>query len=373
MVEIKYVDNKADLKRFVNYPYQKYKNDPNWLAPLRIGEMEKFQPEKYPFHEHADVKAYLAEENGQIVGRIAVIDDDLHNQTHHNNMLFFGFFEAENNDVAQKLYKVVEDEAVKLGRGRIRGPLNPSLNDGAGFQLDAFDTDPYIMMPQSPPEYIEYAQNAGYSKIMDLYSWRITAETGLSERVAKLAERVAKRNDFSIRSLNMKNYDAEVERVLNFYNEVWEDNWEQVKYTEAEARYLAKELKMIVDPKMVIFLEIDNELAGIAVGFPDINQVFKKIPSGRLLPFGIFKLLLKKFYINKIRLPILGLSPKHRNKGLELVLISEFAKAALDRGYKEAECSWILEDNDGINKSIKAAGAELYKTYRIFQKELVTT
>ncbi len=372
MVEIKYVDSKADLKRFVNYPYQKYKNDSNWLAPLRIGEFEKFEPEKFPFHEHARVELYLAEKAGNVVGRIAVIDDDLHNQTHHDNMLFFGFFEAENNDVAQSLYKIVEEEAIKLGRGRIRGPVNPSLNDSAGFQIDAYDSDPYIMMPQSPPEYIEYVQNAGYTKIKDLYSWRITAETGLSDRVSKLAERVAKRNDFSIRSLNMKNYDAEVEKVLNFYNDVWEDNWGQVKYTEAEAKYLAKELKMIVDPKMVIFLEIDNELAGLAVGFPDINQVFKKIASGRLFPFGIFKLLLKRFYINKIRLPILGLAPDYRNKGLELVLIKEFGDAALARGYKEAECSWILEDNDAINKGIKAAGAELYKTYRIFQKELVS-
>lgn len=372
MLEIKHIDNKADLKRFVNYPYEKYKNDPNWLAPLRIGEMEKFEPEKFPFHEHARVKNFLALENGKVVGRISIIDDDLHNETHHENMLFFGFFEAENNDIAQSLFKIVEEEAAQLGRGRIRGPVNPSLNDSAGFQVDAFDTDPYIMMPQSPPEYLEYVQNAGYSKIKDLYSWRISAETGLSDRVAKLAERIEKRNDFSIRSLNMKNYNEEVEKVLGFYNDVWEDNWGQVKYTEAEAKYLAKELKMIVDPKMVLFLEMDNKLVGLAVGFPDINQVFKKIPSGRLFPFGIFKLLLKKFYIKRIRLPILGLDPDYRNKGLELVLIKAFAEAGLARGYKEAECSWILEDNDGINKGIKASGAELYKTYRIFQKELIT-
>lgn len=373
MAEIKYVDTKADLKRFINYPYQKYKADPNWLAPLRIGEFEKFDPGKSPFFQHARINNYIAEENGKVVGRISVIDDDLHNQTHHDNMLFFGFFEADNNDVAQQLFKTVEDEAKELGRGRIRGPVNPSLNDSAGFQLNAYDTDPYIMMPQSPPEYLEYVENAGYSKVKDLYAWRLSAETGLSEKLVRLAERVAKRYSFTVRSLNMKDYDKEVARVLDFYNTVWEDNWGQVKYTDEEANFLAKELKMIIDPKMILFLEIEGELAGLAVGFPDINQVLKKMGNGRLLPFGIFHLLMRKFTINKIRLPILGLKPEYRNKGLELVLINEFTNAGLKRGYKEAECSWILEDNDGINKGIKAAGAELYKTYRIFQKELVAT
>ena len=372
MAEIKYVDTKADLKKFINYPYQKYKDDPNWLAPLRIGEFEKFDTQKSPFFQHARINNYIAEENGKVVGRISVIDDDLHNQTHHDNMLFFGFFEARDNDIAQQLFNIVEDEAKKLGRGRIRGPVNPSLNDGAGFQLDAYDTDPYIMMPQSPPEYLEYVENAGYSKVKDLYAWRLSAETGLSEKLVRLADRVAKRYDFTVRSLNMKDYDKEVARVLDFYNSVWEDNWGQVKYTDEEAKFLAKELKMIVDPKMILFLEMKNELAGLAVGFPDINQVLRKMGNGRLLPFGIFHLLMRKFIIKKIRLPILGLKPEYRNKGLELVLINEFAKAGLKRGYKEAECSWILEDNDGINKGIKAAGAELYKTYRIFQKELVS-
>ena len=369
MVTIKQVETKGDLRAFIEFPYQKYRRDPHWVPPLRMSEWERFDPKKNPFYEHARIILFLAEQNNQVVGRIAGIDDDVHNNTHHDNLAFFGFFEANDQLVANALFETVENWAKQLGRSALRGPANPSMNDGAGFQINAFDTDPYIMMPANPPEYPAFAEAAGYSKIKDLYAWHLRQDQGLGERVQKLVQRVKRTHNPTLRTLNMKHYKQEVDRVLNFYNDVWEENWGQTKYTDKEARHLANELRLIIDPEVVIFMEFGDELAGVAVGFPNANQLFKKM-NGRLFPFGIFYALRSKHYINEIRLPILGVKKAYRNKGLELLLIEEFHKRGSARGYEQGELSWILEDNDGMNKGIAASGARQYKTYRLYQKAL---
>ncbi len=372
MTKITQVQTAGDLERFINYPYDKYRHNPSWVAPLRIMQRDIFDERKNPFFEHARMDLYLAWQNNQLVGRIAAIDDDLHNATHHDNLMFFGFFEAASADVAQSLLDKVEARARKLGRGRVRGPVNPSMNDGAGFQIDAFDSPPFVMMPQNPAEYPQYVEAAGYRKIKDLYAWLFETEKGMGERLSRLASRAAKRMDFQVRSLNMRNLQDDVNLVLDFYNSVWQDNWGQIKYTDAEARKLAKELRQIIDPRLVLFLEIDSELAGIAVCFPDLNQVLAQINSGRLFPLGFLKLLFRRRYINRARLPILGVRPQYRNKGLELILISEIYQRGAAAGYIGGECSWVLEDNEAMNKGIAAAGARLYKTYRLYQKDFVT-
>jgi GNAT superfamily N-acetyltransferase len=365
------VTTKTDLKRFIDYPYKKYANDPLWVPPLRMDEWDKFNPKKNPFYEHARMELFLAERNRKVVGRIAAIDNDAHNNVYkQDNLAFFGFFEAEDQAVASALFAEAERFAKAAGRSHIRGPVNPTMDDGAGFHLNAYDTMPYIMMIQNPPEYPRFVEAAGYSKIKDLYAFRLHSSIGISDKIKKLAERVRKRLNFTIRPLNMHDYDNEVQRVLDFYNEEWEANWGHIKYTEKQAKLLAKQLKLIVDPELISFMELDGKVIGVGMAFPDANQLLKKIRGGRLIPFGILPFLNKRKIINRTRMTILGVRKPYRNKGLEIVLIDEFARRALARGYLECECSWELEDNEAINNGIIAAGGELYKTYRMYQKNL---
>jgi len=359
----------SDLKRFIKYPFRRYRQDPHWVPPLLIGEWEKFNPKKNPFYQHARVELFLAERDGEVVGRIAAIDDDKHNQTHAENLAFFGFFEADDQAAAEALLTRVEDWARWLGRDSVRGPANPSMNDGAGFQIDAFDTDPFIMMPYNPPEYPHYVEAAGYQKIKDLYAWLAWASDGLSEKIERVAQRARKRYNPVVRPADMKRFKEEVNILKRIYNEAWERNWGFVRYTEAEFDHLASELKLIIDPEVALIIELDGEVAGVAIGLPDVHQLFKRM-RGRLLPFGIFHFLNRKKIIDQGRVAILGLMPEYRNKGLEAVLIDEMYKRGVARGYKRGELSWVLEDNTTMNRAIEAAGAKLYKTYRIYQKEM---
>src|SRR3712207_91858 len=142
-----------------------------------------------------------------------------------------------------------------------------------------------------------------------------------------------------------------------------------VRYTEAEFNHLAGELKRILDPELALFVELEGQVAGMAVALPDFNQVLKRA-RGRLLPSGIIAFLKRNRIIDRFRVAILGLRPEYRNKGLETVFIDEIYERAWSKGYRSCECSWVLEDNRAMNRGIEASGAKLYKTYRVYQKEL---
>lgn len=371
MVSVRSVDTRADIKRFISYPFEKYRHDPHWVPPLLFDERQKFNSKKNPFYQHARMELFLAYRTGEVVGRVAAIDDLLHNQTHDENLAFFGFFEANDQATAEALLNYVERWARKLGRSAVRGPMNPSLNDGAGFQIDAFNTDPYIMMPYNPPEYPHYAEAAGYRKIKDLYAWLFDTSWSAPTRIGRLAERVRRRQEgLVIRPANMKRFREELESLKRIYREeAWGHNWGFVRYTDAEFDRLASELKLIADPNIILFAEVNGQTAGVAVGLPDANQLFKRM-RGRLLPFGVLHFLNRRRIIDQMRLPILGLMPEFRNRGLDLVLIHDIYQRAIAAGYKRAELSWTLEDNKAINHVIETGGAKLYKTYRIYQKQL---
>jgi GNAT superfamily N-acetyltransferase len=367
--EIRAVESRADLKRFIKYPFVKYRNDPHWVPPLLIAERQKFDPKKNPFYEHARVELFLACRDGEVVGRVAAIDDDNHNRIHDDDLIFFGFFEANDHTAAEALLSRVEEWGRRLGRSAVRGPVNPSMNDGAGFQINAFDTDPYVMMPYNPPGYPRYVEDAGYRKAKDLYAWLFERDQALGEKIGRLAKRVRARYDPVVRPVDMKRYDEELALVKKLYNEAWEENWGFVRYTEAEFDHLASELKPVVDPDLAVFVELEGRVAGMAVCLPDVNQVLKRA-RGRIVPFGIVAFLRRKKLVDQLRLAILGLMPEYRNKGLETVLVDELYEHAMSKGYRRCECSWVLEDNRAMNRALEVSGAKLYKTYRIYQKEL---
>ncbi len=369
MIDVGKVETRRELSAFVDLPYKKYAGDPVFVPPLRMGELDKLNEKKYPFYKNASRTLYLARRDGRVVGRVACIDNRAHNRQFGENLAFFGFFEAEDDEVAAALYRTVEDEARALGRTAVRGPVNPTMDDGAGFQIDAFDTRPFIMMPQNPPAYPAWAEASGYRKAKDLYAWLVDITAGIPERLPRMAARVRRRYDVTVRSADMKQFKREVELLKRIYTVAWEQNWGQVRATDEEFDFMASDLKLIMEPEMALFLEYKGETVGVAITIPDANQVFAKF-NGRLLPTGLFHLLNRKRIINQGRLAILGVLPEYRNKGFDILLIDESVRRGQALGWTGGECSWILEDNDAMNNGIAATGATLYKTYRMYQKEL---
>jgi hypothetical protein len=369
-VSVRATSTPRELRRFVDYAYARNAGDPHWIPPLRIAEHERLTPKKNPFFAHADVELLLAFRRGRIVGRIAAIDDLLHRAAHGDNAAFFGFFEADDADAARALLDAVENRAHALGRTVIRGPVNPSLNESAGVLVDGFDRDPMLMMPHNPPEYGAYIESAGYRKAKDLFAWlyEITAEP--PPVIVKLAMRLRDRHGIVVRPLKLAEFEREVERLRGIYCSAWAGNWGFVPPTEAEFRRLASELKPIFDPRGAVCAEVNGRAVACAVAVPDINQALKGT-NGRLFPAALLRLLLRRRYIDQLRLLLLGVDADYRAIGLYPLVLHALHQQLAGGPYRRVEFSWVLEDNRDINQPAEMAGARRYKTYRLYEKTLV--
>jgi hypothetical protein len=370
MIDIVPVRGRRDLGRFIDYAHQRNRHEPHWVPPLRLAERELLSAKKNPFFAHAEVELFLARRDGRIVGRIAAIDDRLHQETHHDDIAAFGFFEADDAAAAQALLHHVEAWAMRRGRAHVRGPLNPSLNESVGLLVDGFDTDPMLMMPHNPPEYARFIEAAGYRKAKDLYAWLYDVDREMDPAVEKLAARVRDKHRVVVRQLNVREFDREIERVRILYCGAWARNWGFVPPTADEFRRIGAELRQIFDSRCSVCAEIDGRMVACAVAVPDINQALKGT-GGRLFPLGLIRLLCRGAIVDQVRLLLFGVLPEYRPIGLFPLLISELRRhIRTNPRYRRMEFSWVLEDNRDVNQPVERIGAQKYKTYRIYQKAL---
>jgi len=305
-------------------------------------------------------------------GRVAAIDDRLHNETHRDNIAMFGLFEASDAESSRALLARTETWAAERGRSAVRGPINPSMNDNCGLLVDGFDTKPMLLMPHNPPEYGGFIEASGYQKVKDLYAWIYDLGQPIPDVVRRLAERRRERLALTIRTIRMNEFLREADRLRELYAGAWEKNWGFVAPTVEEFRHIAKDMKLIFDPRFAVVAEAQGRLVACAVALPDINQALGGT-DGRLFPLGLVKLLGRKRYIDQGRLLLLGIDPAYRTYGLFPLLLVELHNQVANAPYKRVEFSWVLEDNHDINRPAADGGARRYKTYRIYQKSLTRT
>src|SRR5439155_1866718 len=213
----------------------------------------------------------VAFEGGRPVGRICAIHNGADRAFYGDQVGFLGFFETERNPaVSSGLLRAAAEWLQGRGLTSMRGPMNFSTNDECGLHLSGFERPPVLMMPYNPPWYGELVEAAGLVKCKDLVAYLIEDRGGIPKRIAGIVPRILQRRRIRMRPLDMKNFDAEVARVREIYNEAWEKNWGFVPMTEHELQYMAKQLKPAVDPELVIFAEIDGEAVGFALAMPDL-------------------------------------------------------------------------------------------------------
>jgi len=370
-MQIEQVSDKKRLDQFILFPWKVYQGNPNWVPPL-ISEMKFILGDRNPFFHHAEAAYFLARKDGDVVGRIAAIVDRNHINIHKEQAGFFGFFEClPDVTVAQDLLNAAAAWLRERDVEIMRGPMNPSVNDECGFLLDGFDSPPMIMMTYTPPYYLEYMERCGLTKSKDLFAYiSIIKDVSAGGRLEKLAAGVRARvPGLTVRPANMKQFQRELETVKDIYNSAWSHNWGFVAMTNEEIEAMAKRLKPLIVPELLIMAEVNGSPAAFFMAVPDYNRVLSKI-NGRLGPVGIVKFLWYSRRIRDIRVLTLGVKEEYRKKGIEGLLYLESFKAAMKKGYERAEMSWILEDNVLMQRGCELMGGKLYKKYRIYEKKL---
>jgi hypothetical protein len=373
------VSTPAELDRFVRLPMRLSANDPKYIAPLIMERKEALSPKTNPFFDHAEVQMWLAVRDGRDVGRISAQIDKLTPETpmHEGGgkVGHFGMIAAEDDPVIfQTLFAAAEAWLRERGRDRIMGPFNLSINEEVGLLIDGFDTPPMVMMGHDPRYVANRVEALGFVKAKDVYAYVCPTKTDVPSAALRRVRRGIPEG-VTIRRLDMKRYDEEVATLTEILNDAWAGNWGFTPTTEAETRALAKNMKPVVDPRLTLFAEIDGESAGMVVFLPNINEAIRDL-KGKLLPFGWAKLLwrLKVSGLKTVRVPLMGVRRKFagtlRGQVLPFILVDQAKTKASELGYETAELSWLLEDNMPIRRIVEHSGAEIYKTYRLYEKAL---
>jgi GNAT superfamily N-acetyltransferase len=367
------VGNKA-LKQFIDFPHDLYAGDTHYVPELFMAQEALLNPKKSPFFLHSTAAYFLARSaEGKILGRIAAINNQNYVNFSGEKTGFFGFFDViDDYPVAKALLDTASDWLREQGLVKVVGPANFSTNETCGVLVENFNEPPFLLTTYNYPYYAGLLEQYGFEKNTDLLSYEFFPKD-LSPRIqtfsAQLEQRLAQ-NGITIRNINMGDFDREVEKFLPIYNASWEKNMGFVPMTEAEVRQMGKDLKMGIDPDFVFFAEKDGQPIGIALSVPNLNEVFIKMPRGRLFPTGLFKFLFGKKYIKTVRIVALGILPEYRRMGLDVCFYVRNFETGQRKGIQRGEASWILENNDLMNRALLHINGKVFRKHRLYEKML---
>jgi hypothetical protein len=365
------VQTRSEFNRFIEFPYQLYKHEPNWTPPLRITQKQLFG-KQYVFWQKNPHRFFIALKNNRCVGRIAAFVNKAHNVFMQSSDGFFGFIEAENDgDVFAALIKASVDFLREQKCNTIIGPMNPDIHNELGILVKGFDTPPYIMLTYHYNYYDKFLKQQRLMKYKDFYAYQLLASQYVpSQKMERVAKLLMQKYLLHIRTPDMKKFVQELEHFHTIYNDAFSDHWGFVPIPKDEFLLLAKDMKHIIDPRLVLIVEYNNEPAGFLLTLPNINEILVNIRSGRLLPSGIFKILFGKKNIKTARVITAAVKKKYQHLGLGSLLYPELMKRGASYGYSEAELSWVVEDNAVMNTIAKELCGEPYKTYRLYASDI---
>jgi GNAT superfamily N-acetyltransferase len=371
-LEIRTVEGRKDLDRFIKVPFTLHRDHEEWVPPLIYERREFLNRSKNPYFEHAEAEYFIAERDGEPVGRVTAQIDKRWDEFQGGSDGQFGFFETENDpETAGALLDAAASWIGERGRARMLGPMDFTTNDELGILIDGYELKPLILQPWHPPYYRELIEAHGLGKTMDLLMWWIPLKEGeqFHPAIHDMARQSRDEHGVTIRKMSKRDMENEVRRFMDVYNEAWGSNWGFVPITDAEVRFQAKNLKQVLDEDWAMIAEKDGEVVGAALTLPDINIVMDKL-NGRLLPFGWLRFLLGRRNVPRVRVFALGVKTEYQHTGVAAALYIRHLEVAHKKGILGGETGWILEVNEPMNRAMEGMGGEIVKKYRLYEKSL---
>lgn len=379
-VQVRKVDSQTDFRAFFEFPWTLYKDDPNWVAPLLSMRRDQLDQKKNPAWEYMEGDYFAAWRGDQIVGTIAAYINNRHNEFHDEHIGWFGAFDVyDDQEAATALLNTAAEWVKARGYNAIRGPQTFTTHEDVGLLVDGF-TRPVLLMPYNFPYYQTLIENAGWHKSMDAYSFYLSRQGAIEhatgDRLKRLTQAVMKRNKITVRQIDQKRLKEEFVLFKEIYNAAWVKNWGFVPMTPKELDALVDSLGQFFDPNFAFFADVEGQPAGFIMAIPDFNQVLKKaaprpgVPEAVSLVRALWHWKIRPV-IDTARIPLMGVKEIYRNKGVDAVLYYTVLDALMgSKHIHHSDAGWILEINENMVSIAKSFGSDIYKTHRLYQKDL---
>ncbi|MFO1260793.1 MAG: N-acetyltransferase [Sphingomonadaceae bacterium] len=375
------VSGKADLKAFVDFAWEAYRQDPNWVPPLKSEVYGMLTPGKNPFFGHAEAQYFLARRGGRVTGRISAHIDRLAlNMPPEQGMGpgtgFWGMFDALDGESAATLIAAAEDWLRAKGMTRALGPISLSIWEEPGLLTMGHDHPPTVMMGHHLAHYQPWVEAAGYTSVKQLRTYELDITKEFPSLIQRIVQSGEKNERIRIRKVDKSQFDKEAAIILSILNDAWGDNWGFVPITDEEVAFTGKKLKPIVFEDLIMVAELDGEPVAFMMTLPDLNEAQAPL-NGNLFPFGWAKLLwwLRKPKVKTMRVPLMGvvkrLQASRMASQLAFMMIETIRRAAIaNYGATRGEIGWVLDDNQGMNAIADAIESKVNKVYTVYEKAL---
>jgi hypothetical protein len=363
--------NRRDVRQFIDFPFQLYRDCPQWVPPILDDMVLVLNRRKHPFYLHSTADFFVAEEAGRTLGRIAVLDNRHYNEYHGTSKAFFYYFDCvEDTAVSRALFTAAGDWARGRGLTHIEGAWGFLEGEGIGVLVEGFEHRPAIGIAYNYPYYDALFTDAGFQRLTDYYSGYLPGKYDLPERFFEVAERVKAQRGFRIKSFaSRRELRQWVPRILEVYKQSFVENLEYCPITPEEGRTIFDRMITAADPRLIKLVLKGDEVVGFLFAFHDISAALQRI-HGRLWPFGFLQVLLEFKRTRWVNFNGTGLIKGHRGVGANAVLYTEMARSIRDFGFEHADVVQVEERNVKSMGDMKAIGVQWYKKHRVYARTL---
>jgi hypothetical protein len=363
--------NRQHVEAFLALPFVLYKDVPQWVPPFARQARLVLDRKRHPFYEHSEAAFFLARDQWETVGRLAVLDNRRYNVSNDDAAAFFALFECRDDvDASRALFTAGFDWARQRGLHSIKGPRGFSHLDGFGLLVEGFAHRPAMGIPYALPYYQDLVEDVGFRKVDDIFSGHMARDGRIPQRIHRISERVQERRGLQVvSSRSRRDLFALAPKFRTLFNESLGSNEDNIPLTEKEVAMLARRLLAFVDPRLVKVVAKGEELVGFVLAYPDVSAALQHC-NGRLFPLGWWHLWREKRRTTWININGMGIAEEYRGVGGTAILFSELAKSVADGGFEHAELVQIRGDNAKMQRELQKLGVDFYKVHRLYQREL---
>jgi len=372
-IQIKVVESKNDLRKFIYLPEKIHKNHHNWVPPIYIDDWEFFNTQKNKSFQHCEYVLLLAYKENEVVGRCMGIIHHPYNQQHNEKYGRFSFIETWNDqDVYHALIEYVANWAKEKGMEKLVGPLAFSDKDPQGFLIEGFD-EPNVIASNCNFSYmVDLTEHEGFTKKVDLVEYKIEIPDELPEIYKKIEDRFH-RNESQIRILDFKSrmqIRPLIRPVLQLINNTFTNIYGFTPFSEKEMDDFANRYLWLINPHFIkVALNEKNEVVGTIIGMSDLGKGIQKA-KGRVLPFGFYHILTAGHKSKQMNLMLGAVDPRYQGRGIDVLMGIKMIKSAKAEGKTVIDSHLELEYNTKVRAEMERMGGVVYKKYRLYEKEI---
>lgn len=372
---IKKVTSPKELKTFIRFNYELYKNNPYSVPDLYDDMLNTFSPEKNAAFEFCEADYFLAYKDNKLVGRVAAIINRRANETWNKKEVRFGWIDfIDDLEVSKALLATVEEWGRQRGMEAIVGPLGFTDMDAEGMLVEGFDQLGTMATIYNYPYYPEHMEKLGYEKEADWVEFKLTVPDKLPEKFVRISEIILQKYNLKIKKINRKelkekNYG---QRIFDLINEAYAPLYGYSKMTQRQIDQYIKMYLPLIDLRMVSLVEdAEGNLVAVGISMPSLSKALQKA-KGRMLPFGWFHLL-KALFIKKpkvLDLLLVGVKPEYQSKGVNALLFYDLVPVYQQMGFEYGESNPELELNKKVQAQWTAFESVQHKRRRAFKKNI---